>query len=57
MIFDPPMREYYAPGDDYNVGLWLPGITSQHEASEPLVGRMSDALVRTDKTEGQEWRP
>jgi hypothetical protein len=38
MIFDPPMREYYAPGDDYKVGLWLPGITSQHEASEPLVG-------------------
>jgi SAM-dependent methyltransferase len=50
MIFHPPMREYYAPGDHYNVGLWLPGITSQHEASEALVRRLIELLVCTGKT-------
>jgi MPBQ/MSBQ methyltransferase len=50
MIFHPPMRRYYAPGEHYNVGLWLPGVTSQHEASEALVRRMIDALAGTGKT-------
>jgi MPBQ/MSBQ methyltransferase len=47
MIFHPPMRRYYAPGDHYNVGLWLPGITSQHDASEALVRRLVHLLDGT----------
>jgi len=51
MIFHPPMRQYYAPGAHYNVGLWLPGITSQHEASEALVQRMVDLVGLVDLVE------
>ncbi|HYO54260.1 class I SAM-dependent methyltransferase [Archangium sp.] len=40
------MRQYYAPGDHYNVGLWSPGTASQHEACENLVRRMLDLIPR-----------
>jgi SAM-dependent methyltransferase len=45
-MLSPRMRRYYAPGDHFNVGLWLPGTMTQHEASSALVRRLIEQLPR-----------